>query len=149
MEIEVGSVLQGKVSGITKFGAFVDLGEGKSGLVHVSQVANSFVEDIATVLKVGEQVKVKVLSIADDGKIALSIKACLPPAPRPQRQDQRPAFKKPRDLTYTYQPKPAPPAPQSFEEMMSRFKQNSDEKLGEFKRSKEVKGRKSPHKNKP
>lgn len=75
MAIEVGAKVSGKVSGITNFGAFVDLEDHKTGLVHISQVSNSFVKDIHDVLSVGDVVTVKVISIADDGKIALSIKA--------------------------------------------------------------------------
>ncbi|MEG2707976.1 MAG: S1 RNA-binding domain-containing protein, partial [Vagococcus sp.] len=74
MSIEVGVKLPGKVSGITNFGAFVDLGAGKTGLVHISEVSNSFVKDINEVLKVGDEVEVKVMSIGADGKIGLSIK---------------------------------------------------------------------------
>ncbi|BAP84980.1 RNA-binding protein [Paucilactobacillus hokkaidonensis JCM 18461] len=75
MAIEVGTKVTGKVSGITNFGAFVDLADHKTGLVHISQVSNSFVKDIHDVLSVGDMVTVKVISIGDDGKIALSIKA--------------------------------------------------------------------------
>ncbi|KRM09741.1 S1 domain-containing RNA-binding protein [Paucilactobacillus suebicus] len=75
MAIEVGAKVSGKVSGITNFGAFVDLDDHKTGLVHISQVSNKFVKDIHDVLSVGDTVSVKVMSIGDDGKIALSIKA--------------------------------------------------------------------------
>ncbi|UQS87045.1 S1 domain-containing RNA-binding protein [Nicoliella spurrieriana] len=74
MAIEVGAKIPGKVSGITNFGAFVDLGDHKTGLVHISEVSDGFVKDIHDVLKVGDQVNVKVLKIGDDGKIALSMK---------------------------------------------------------------------------
>lgn len=74
MTIEVGTKVSGKVSGITNFGAFVDLGENRSGLVHISEVSDGFIKDIHDVLTVGDSVMVKVLSIADDGKIALSIR---------------------------------------------------------------------------
>lgn len=74
MSIEVGSKVTGKVSGITNFGAFVDLGEHKNGLVHISEISDGFVKDIHDVLSVGDEVTVKVLSISDDGKIALSIR---------------------------------------------------------------------------
>ena len=74
MSIEVGAKLSGKVSGITDFGAFVDLGDKKTGLVHISEVSNTFVKDIHEVLSVGDEVTVKVLSVSDDGKIGLSIK---------------------------------------------------------------------------
>ena len=69
MSIEVGAKLSGKVSGITDFGAFVDLGDKKTGLVHISEVSNTFVKDIHEVLSVGDEVTVKVLSVSDDGKI--------------------------------------------------------------------------------
>ena len=143
MTVEAGQILEGKVTGIMKFGAFVDIGGGKSGLVHVSQVANAFVDDIANFLKVGDTVNVKVMSIGEDGKIALSIKACQPKPEKTKAENTSKEFKRPqrpKDITYTYQPKPTPPAPQNFEEMMARFKQKSDEKIGEFNRSREVRG---------
>lgn len=74
MSIEVGAKVTGKVSGITSFGAFVDLGERKNGLVHISEISDSYVKDIHDVLSVGDEVTVKVLSIAEDGKISLSIR---------------------------------------------------------------------------
>ena len=74
MSIEVGNKLKGKVTGIKKFGAFVELPEGKSGLVHISEVVDNYVENVEDHLSVGDEVEVKVLSIADDGKISLSIK---------------------------------------------------------------------------
>lgn len=74
MSIEVGNKLKGKVTGIKKFGAFVELPEGKSGLVHISEVADNYVENVEDHLSIGDEVEVKVLSIADDGKISLSIK---------------------------------------------------------------------------
>lgn len=74
MSIEVGNKLKGKITGIKKFGAFVELPEGKSGLVHISEVADNYVENVEDHLSVGDEVEVKVLSIADDGKISLSIK---------------------------------------------------------------------------
>lgn len=74
MSIEVGSKVSGKISGITNFGAFVDLGDKKTGLVHISEVSDGFVKDIHDVLTVGDTVTVKVLSVGDDGKISLSIR---------------------------------------------------------------------------
>ena len=76
MSIEIGSKVQGKVTGITNFGAFVELPEGKTGLVHISEVADSYVKDVNDHLKVGDQVEVKVLS-EKEGKIALSIKKAI------------------------------------------------------------------------
>ncbi|AGB40144.1 putative RNA-binding protein with ribosomal protein S1 domain [Halobacteroides halobius DSM 5150] len=74
MSIEVGNVIQGKVTGITNFGAFVDLGNGETGLVHISEVADTYVKDISNFLEDGERVQVKVISIDGDGKIGLSIR---------------------------------------------------------------------------
>ena len=78
MQLEVGSVIEGKITGILKFGAFVDLGGGKSGMVHISEVSSTYVNDINEFLKIGQTVKVKVVSIGEDGKIALSIKKAEP-----------------------------------------------------------------------
>ena len=78
MELGVGSILEGKVTGITKFGAFVSLGENKSGLVHISEIANTYVNDIHEHLQEGQAVKVKVLAIDENGRINLSIKRALP-----------------------------------------------------------------------
>lgn len=75
MAVEEGAKVSGKVSGITNFGAFVDLDDNQTGLVHISQISNSFVKDIHDVLTVGDEVTAKVVKIAPDGKIALSMKA--------------------------------------------------------------------------
>ncbi|MEE1074192.1 MAG: S1 RNA-binding domain-containing protein, partial [Acutalibacteraceae bacterium] len=129
MELNVGQIVEGKITGITNFGVFVDLGENKSGLVHISEVARSYVNDINEFVKVGDAVKMKVLSISEDGKISLSIKRALenekqeqPPRERRERRNAPPP--KP-DGSYTWMPKKNEPA--SFEEMMNRFKQTSDE----------------------
>lgn len=82
MAIEVGDKVVGKVSGITNFGAFVDLEDNQTGLVHISQISDSFVKDIHDVLSVGDSVNVKVMKIGDDGKIALSMKEALPESER-------------------------------------------------------------------
>ena len=74
MSIEVGNKVKRKVTGIKNFGAFVELPEGKSGLVHISEVADNYVENVNDHLSVGDEVEVKVLTVADDGKISLSIK---------------------------------------------------------------------------
>lgn len=86
MEFGVGSILDGKVTGITKFGAFVALPEGKSGLVHISEIAYSYVNQVSDHLKEGQEVKVKVIGIDQAGRINLSIKQVAPPPPRPARQ---------------------------------------------------------------
>ena len=89
MAIEVGNIFEGRVTGVKPFGAFVALPEGRVGMVHISEVSNEYVQDIAAVLHDGDTVKVQVINVAPDGKIALSIKRLLPPAPPPQQQ--RPA----------------------------------------------------------
>ena len=74
MQIAKDLIINGKITGITKFGVFVELDKGVSGLVHISEVSNSFVKDINDVLKVNDEVKVKVLDCTDMKKISLSIK---------------------------------------------------------------------------
>ena len=136
MQFSVGQIVEGKITGITNFGVFVDLGEGKSGLVHISEVARSYVNDINEFVKVNDVVKMKILNIGDDGKISLSIKKALEPEVKEERRERRerrsvsPPSKP--DGSYTWMPKKNEPA--SFEEMMSRFKQTSDEKFSELKR---------------
>ena len=150
MALEVGSIVEGKITGVKKFGAFVALPGGKSGMVHISEVSNDFIEDLDTVLTDGQEVKVKVINIAEDGKIALSIKRTLPrPEPGAQsprqnggRSGARPAGanragRSPRnDAPRVWQPKvqAAPQGSMSFEDMMSRFKSQSEEKIADLKR---------------
>lgn len=87
MELTVGTIITGKVTSITKFGAFVALPDGKSGLVHISEVAGTFVSDVHDFLTQGQEVPVKVLSISPEGKISLSVKQAQPPKPRPPHGD--------------------------------------------------------------
>lgn len=145
MAIEVGSILEGKVSGITKFGAFVDLPESKTGMVHISEVAPTFITEISDHVKVGQIVKVKVLAV-NNGKISLSMKQALPK--EKQKKQQKP--QRGGGSGGNRQPyKPAPPvkspgdyewqssrkaSPSSFEDMMSRFKQTSEDKISDLKR---------------
>ena len=130
MAIEVGNVFEGRVTGVKPFGAFVALPEGRVGMVHISEVSNEFVQDIAAVLHDGDIVKVQVINIAPDGKIALSIKRLLPPPPRPTREGRGPA----RDSApRVWQPKaPVRSDNMSFEDMMSRFKSQSEEKMADL-----------------
>ena len=145
MSLETGMVLEGKVTGITKFGAFVELEPGKTGMVHISEVAPTFVNDINDYLKEGQTVKVKVLSIGEDGKISLSIKKAVlqndnnnPQNQRPNRSNQKYRSPKPNNNSYEWQqPKRSEPA--SFEDMMSKFKQTSEEKMSDLKRMNENK----------
>ncbi len=135
MELKIGEIYEGKITGITKFGVFVDLGDNTSGMVHISEVARTFVNDINEHVKMGDTVKVKLVSIGDDGKIALSIKKALEPEKR--ENNGRSFEKKPRqpqviDSSYTWTAKKSEPV--DFEDMMNRFKQTSDEKFSDLKR---------------
>ena len=135
MELSVGQIVEGKITGITNFGVFLDIGEGKSGLVHISEVARSYVNDINEFVKVGDVVKAKILTVGDDGKISLSIKKALEPEKsevRKERRERRTTPPPKPDGSYTWMPKKQEPA--SFEEMMNRFKQTSDEKFSDLKR---------------
>lgn len=131
MDWQVGEILEGKVSGITKFGAFVALPGGKSGLVHISEVANAFVSDVSEHVQVGQTVKVRLMSYTPEGKINLSIKRALDETPRvdprPRRQDQPSA------------PHVAGPVPaaaetsgnQAFEDRLKKFMQESDSRIAD------------------
>jgi len=163
MEFGVGSILDGKVTGITKFGAFVALPEGRSGLVHISEIAYSYVNEVSEHLKEGQEVKVKVIGIDQSNRINLSIKQVSPPlqrAPRPnfnrssdgerpQRREggsfhnngnhgdrpQRPY----QNNNNNSAPRPtgfvrqAPKEPTDFEDRLKQFMQSSDSKLSELR----------------
>ncbi|MGN0974736.1 MAG: S1 RNA-binding domain-containing protein [Gemmiger sp.] len=136
MALQVGDIVEGKVTGIKPFGAFVSLPDNKNGLVHISEVSYEFIQDLSAVLEEGQSVTVKVISIAPDGKIALSIKRTQPApergskprpsGPRPPRKEAPPRV---------WQPKPTQPQGEmSFEDMMSKFKSQSEEKIADLKR---------------
>ena len=147
MGFEVGSVLEGKVTGITKFGAFVSLPENRSGLVHISEIAYSYVNDVHDHLSDGQTVTVKVISIDDNNRINLSIKQASPPPARPERRpnprpaagnfqggNERPSFnnnRRPQSQhfqTEAVQQK----GPASFEDQLKQFMASSDSKLSEL-----------------
>ena len=130
MQLEVGAVLEGKVTGITKFGAFVELPGGKTGMVHISEVAPTYVKEIRDYVTENQTVKVKILNIGEDGKVSLSMKKAVEPAARPPR-----AVSPGRPGGFEWQPSSARSESASFEDMMSKFKQASDEKISDLKRS--------------
>ena len=134
MEFGVGSVLEGKVTGITKFGAFVSLPEGKSGLVHISEIAYSYVNDVKDHLKEGQEVKVKVIGIDENGRINLSIKKAMDPPPRPAGQG-RPRGRPGGHNGGGFRGMPAPAEPASFEDRLKQFMAASDSKLSELRQS--------------
>ena len=153
MELEIGSIYEGKVTGITKFGAFVLLPMGKSGMVHISEVANTFVDDINNYLKEGQTVTVKLIAIDQQGRINLSIKKALP-QPEQAARPARPAGNRPAPQQRTSAPRPAAPsAPRtknpppvfdpdqstlpkgddSFESKLKAFMQSSESRLSDVK----------------
>ena len=133
MGVEVGSVLEGKVTGITKFGAFVALPEGKSGLVHISEIANSYVSEVSDHVQLGQQVKVKVLSVSPEGKINLSIKRALEPSAAPRVAYRRPApVKREQEGRSAAVGTVAPPTgDQAFEDRLKKFMQESDSRIAD------------------
>jgi len=134
MSIEVGSKLQGKVTGITNFGAFVELPDGSTGLVHISEVADNYVKDINDHLKVGDQVEVKVLNVEKDGKIGLSIKKAKDrpePEKKPYSHSQRPRQNRSNDRNNQ--------KGETFESKMAKFLKDSEDRLTSLKRNTESK----------
>lgn len=153
MSLEVGAIVEGEVTGITNFGAFVQLPEGKVGLIHISEVSNVYVKDVHDFLKEHDKVKVKVLSVDDRGKIGLSIKQLTPP-PAPQPRPQRPQNDncerrnnngmRPqgdnRERRGGMRPQSARPmTPVSFEDKLSKFLKDSDDRMLDLKRNTESK----------
>ena len=134
MEFGVGSIVEGKVTGITKFGAFVSLPGGRSGLVHISEIAYTYVNDVKDHLTEGQEVKVKVIGIDDNNRINLSIKKAMDPPPRPQRTGGPGAPRQggaPRSGGFSGPRQPS--EPETFEERLKHFMQASDSKLSEMK----------------
>ena len=123
MTFEVGTILEGKVTGITKFGAFVSLPEGRSGMVHISEIASSYVKEVTDHLSMGQQVRVIVLGEDERGRISLSIKKAV---------DQR----------------PKEPPKQSFEDMLSKFRSDSGEKISSMKKNESMRSRRNPGRGK-
>lgn len=152
MELEVGAILDGKVTGITKFGAFVSLPGGRSGLVHISEIAYSYVSDVNELLSVGQEVKVKLISIDDNGRINLSIKQTTPPparnaSARPrgprftdgagQNRASAPRMTQPRGGSFSAAPK-APQEPQDFDNMLKHFLSESESRQSTLNRGAET-----------
>lgn len=153
MAVEVGEKVAGKVTGITNFGAFIDLGEGKTGLVHISEVSDAYVKDIHDVLSIGDTVTVKVMSIKE-GKIGLSIRRAVEKegvghahtehrpheahhdGGRPVHSGGRPAFA-PRGARPSRPGKDAPK--DDFDSMMSGFLKESEDRLSSLRRNTEGK----------
>jgi S1 RNA binding domain protein len=136
MSVEVGSKVQGKVTGITNFGAFVELPGGSTGLVHISEVADSYVKDVNDYLKVGDVIEVKVIS-EKDGKTALSIKKAIDKpegqtssySQRPPRQGRTDSRSKDFRSKGAFKPK------ENFEDKIAKYLKTSEENLSTLKRN--------------
>ncbi len=135
MQLEIGKIYTGKVKGITQYGAFVDIDGGGNGMVHISEIANTFVNEIRDHLTEGQEVRVKVIGINEAGKVSLSIKkAADDSAPQdkpartapPRERRSKPNVWEPKQVT--------PPSEMTFEDMMSHFKQSSEERISDLKR---------------
>ncbi len=138
MDFTPGTVLEGKVTGITKFGAFVALPEGKSGLVHISEIANTYVTDVKDFLTEGQIVKVKIISIDEAGRLNLSIKKALPQEDQPAASANAKLSR--REPVFTgAKKKPAVPN-DSFEEKLKAFMQESESKMSGLKTLGDKKG---------
>ncbi len=156
MQVEVGKIYEGKVKGITNYGAFVEIENGVTGMVHISEISNTFVNEIREHLTEQQVVKVKVLNVTEEGKISLSIKRAVenqnnnnsngsnnqnPRNSRPQKRDDNRRnnngnSRNNNNNNNVWEPKKQPqPTELSFEDMLSRFKQNSEEKMCDIKRN--------------
>ena len=133
MQLAVGNIVEGKVTGITKFGAFVELPGGKTGMVHISEIAPTYVNEIRDHVTENQVVKVKVLNITEEGKISLSIKRAMDrPAPAARRSSAGPArLDRPDQYDWNSKKKNEN---LSFEDMLSKFKQTSDDKMSDLKK---------------
>jgi len=134
MQFEVGKIYEGKITGITNFGAFVELDRKTTGLVHISEVALTYVKDINEHISVGQAVKVKVLTIDEKGKMSLSIKKALEEERKNKKNAPVRSSGRPDDIPFGSNNS----APTSFDDMLNRFKQDSDEKMQSMKRGHET-----------
>ena len=131
MSNEVGQILDGKITSITKFGAFVSLPGSQSGLIHISEISDGFIKDINEHLTVGQKVSVRICSIDENGRISLSMKQV-----SKQTQNEKTEHKKriiPDEIRENKT------EPQGFEDMMSRFLKTSNEKISDLKKTVENK----------
>ena len=143
MDLAVGAIVEGKVTGITKFGAFVALPENKSGMVHISEVASSFVNDIKDFLQEGQQVKVKIINIDQQGRINLSIKKAQPQEPRQPRHERREGGFAPRQPRFQQrqggaprgraQQAPKDPSTMTFEDKLKAFMTDSESRQADVR----------------
>ena len=125
MEFTPGTILEGTVRSIAGFGAFIDLPEGKSGLVHISEVAASYVTDIRQHLTEGQNVRVKILSADERGRLSLSVKQAQEPRTPHRNPEERNVRRTPRPQSF----QPARTEPESFEDKLKQFMADSNSKI--------------------
>lgn len=135
MAAEIGAIVEGKVSGITNFGVFVNFGENETGMVHISEASKAFIKDLKEYFTIGQAVKAKVIAITPEGKISLSIKQAEEQDPeREERRNNRRQNSQQVKIADSFEFKPKQRENLSFEDMMSKFKQSSDEKMYDLKK---------------
>ncbi|MDE5768409.1 MAG: S1 RNA-binding domain-containing protein [Oscillospiraceae bacterium] len=143
--LEMGKVYEGKVKGITNYGAFVEVPQEKgnpiTGMVHISEVANVFVNDIHDFLTEGQEVKVIVLQVNEQGKIAMSIRKTMPKEERRPQKNYPTRQRRERGAVWDGGKPQKQDSEMSFEDMMNRFKQNSEERISDIKRITDRKNR--------
>ena len=150
MQLEVGKIIEGKVCTVAKFGAFIDLGEGKTGLVHISEIASEYVKDINIYLKPNQIVKVKILTFEKDGRISLSIKKVENPEDIVAGINSRSgsnfrANSFPRDYPNSRN-EHAIPVKVNFEDTLAKFMKESNDRLNDLKKKMDPKRKKSSKK---
>ncbi|MCI8404599.1 MAG: S1 RNA-binding domain-containing protein [Clostridia bacterium] len=134
--VSVGSIVDGKVVSVMPFGAFVDIGDNQSGLVHISEISSRYVKDINECVSKGDTVKVKVIKIDDQGKISLSIKQAEEKKERRERpKPEDRGSVRPADIDWSR----GASSSLSFEDKLSKFKQDSDEKMQTLRRNNDSK----------
>jgi len=144
MSVDVGAIVEGKVTGITKFGAFIDLGNGMTGLCHISEIADSYVREVGDHLQNGQAVTVKVITVDPRGKVSLSIRQAVEkpagaPEPRnaPRQEFSRESGGYGERRSYSDNRRgPRSSGPKGFEDLLSGFMKDSDDKLRDFKKQK-------------
>lgn len=141
MQLDMDTVYEGTVTGLTNFGAFVKLDNGTTGMVHISEVAAEYVSNINDHLSEGDKVKVKVIEINEKGKVSLSIKKALPQPEKPERKP-RPQNKN-TNKGWKGAPCEEQNAPMSFEDMMAKFKTQSEDKFSDLNRNATKRGTRS------
>ncbi|MBQ2691360.1 MAG: S1 RNA-binding domain-containing protein [Clostridia bacterium] len=134
MEFTVGSIYEGKVTGVTGFGAFVQLAPGKSGMVHISEIANTYVDDIKKHVNEGDTVKVKLIAIDQNGRINLSIKKALPVQEKPQAAPKQEKAAAPAAEEATSDGSMLEKSKDSiFEDKLRMFMQRSESKMSDLR----------------